>query len=270
MWVECIRYRFRTNADQSCLELAQVAALKGLRNSPRCRSWRVLPNPDDPSACILAIEWDPETLVTPFRGTPEFAELHAALGEQVRALEEADYSADTQLLRRMLGGTEALFRLAEDILAGIMLEPDLQARFASEDGSKQGRLGLWLLEVLGGPDLFSSSFPDAIASEGPMSAEPLDLDDRALLLEVAQNALPSLAGEHGRCVLGALRAHLPLHPSPRGGFRAAYLLESGAVETEPAPPARRNMRQYDRREAHDPEIESGVRPRSAMPLTKAR
>jgi len=235
-----------------------------------------MPSPDDPSACILAIDWEPGTLVTPFRGSPEFDELYAALGEQVRALEEADYNADTQLLRRMLGGTEALFRLAEDILAGVLREPALRGHFESEDGSKQGRLGLWLLEVLGGPDLFSSSFPDALASEGPMRADPLDLDDRARLLEVAQSVLPSLAGEQGRCVLGALRAHLPLHPRPPSRRVAGTpLLQSGTpawVESTPelTPESGRTSARRGRTRPSDPEIESGVRPLSDMPWSKAR
>jgi hypothetical protein len=214
MWFEYIRYRFRLNADQNSLALAQIAALKSLRGSPRCRGWRVLPAPSDPSLSILEIEWDPGASLTPFRASEEFAELHAALTEQVRTLEESDYRADSRLLRSILGGPEVLSRLAEDIVVGIMREPELGARFQSEDGSRRGRLGLWLLEVLGGPELFSSSFPNAIASEGPLAGELLDLEDRALLLEIARDALPSSAEDQGRCVLGALRAHLPLDPPP--------------------------------------------------------
>jgi hypothetical protein len=214
MSFECIRYRFRVNANQSCLELLQVAALESLRHSPRCRSWRVLPAPRDPSVLMLAIEWDPGASPTPFRGSVEFAGLHAALGEQVRTLEEADYLVDPHSLRRILGGTETLFGLAEDIVAAVVREPELGRHFESRDGSKRARLGLWLLEVLGGPDLFSTSFPDSMASLGPLSGDRLDLDDRARLLEIALAALPSPADERARCVLGTLRAHLPLHPSP--------------------------------------------------------
>ena len=211
MWFECIRYRFRLSSKVSCLELAQIAALKSLRNSPRCRSWRVLPSPGDPAAIVLAIDWDPGSSATPFRGSSECAELHAALGEQVRALEEADYREDTLLLRQNVGGTEALFRLSEDIVAGIMSDPFLSDRFESRDGSKRGRLGLWLLEVLGGPDLFSSSFPGAVPSQGPLRDGLLDLDERQRLLEIALSSVPSLAEDEGRSVLGALRAYLPLH-----------------------------------------------------------
>ena len=214
MWFECIRYRFRLSSKVSCLELAQIAALKSLRNSPRCRSWRVLPSPGDPAAIVLAIDWDPGSSATPFRGSTEFSELHAALGEQVRALEEADYRADTLLLRQNVGGTEALFRLSEDIVAGIMKDPFLSQRFASRDGSKRGRLGLWLLEVLGGPGLFSSSFPGAIPSEGPLPDGLLDLDERERMLEIALSVIPRLAEDEGRSVLGALRAYIPLHPRP--------------------------------------------------------
>jgi hemoglobin len=252
MWFECIRCCFQMDAGQNGLELAQIAALKSLRNSPRCRGWRVLPAPGNPYVWILAIDWDPGALLTPFRASQEFEVLHAALGAQVRALEEADYRTDNHMLRRILGGPEALFRLAEDIVVGVMEEPELRARFESDDGSRRGRLGLWLLEVLGGPDLFSSSFPDAMPSEGPLSGELLDLDERATLLDIAQNALPSSAQEEGRCVLGNLRAYLPLHPAPLSqlGLNARRLEERVAA----AAPTRNGMSR--------PEAASGDEPAS--------
>jgi hemoglobin len=219
MSFEYIRYRFRLQSSESLLELAQVAALKSLRHSPRCRSWRVLPAPNNPTVSMLAIEWDPGPELTPFRGSEEFSLLHAALEERVRALEEADYRADTHLLRRLVGGTEALFRLAEDIVTGILMDPFVGPRFQSADGSKRGRLGLWLLEVLGGPDLFSSSFPEALAGEGPLHGEYLDLDDRDRVLEIARKTLPSSSEQEGRCVVGTLRACLPLHPAPPSKLR---------------------------------------------------
>lgn len=236
MWLEYIRYRFRLNEKQNGLQLTQVAALRALRNSPRCRSWRVLPAPSDPSSCTLEIEWDPGASLTPFRGSEEFAQLHAVLDEQVKALEEADYRANSHLLQRILGGPEALFRLAEDIVLGIMEEPALRAHFHSDDGSRRGRLGLWLLEVLGGPDLFSSSFPTARLDRGPLADVLLDLEERELLLEIAREALPSSLAEQGLCVLGSLRAHVPLHP-PRPSASGARLLEGArpaAVTSEPS------------------------------------
>jgi len=215
MWLECIRYRFRLDPDQDCLELAQTAALQSLRHSPRCRSWRVLPSPTDPSLSILEIEWDAGPSLAPFRGSEEFSALHAALTQQVRALDEADYRADTRLLRRSLGGPDAVFRLAEDIVARVMREPELAGRFHSRDGSRRARLGLWVLEVLGGPTLFSSHFPSATRGDGPLAGEPLDLDERELFIEVARECVPSAAGEPGSGVLGALREHLPLYPPPQ-------------------------------------------------------
>jgi hypothetical protein len=227
MWLEYIRYRFRLTEDRNCLELAQVAALRSLRHSPRCRGWRVLPALDDPSLSVLEIDWDPGDSQTPFRGSEEFLELHAALTEQVRALEEADYRADARLLRQIVGGPEALFRLAEDIVTGVMKDATIGWRFLSSDGSRRGRLGLWLLEVLGGPDMFSSSFPDAVASQGPLAGELLDLEERERLIEIAERSLPSAAEDPGRCVLGTLRASLPLHPPPRSRGVDARQLEAG-------------------------------------------
>ena len=143
MWLEYIRYRFRLHRGLDLLELTQVAALKALRNSPRCQGWRVVPAADDPSHLVLEIEWDPGTELVPFRGSDEFAAIHSALASSARSLEEADYSVDSRLLRRVLGGPETLFRLAEDIVADVLMEPLLAWRFQSRDGSKRGRLGLW-------------------------------------------------------------------------------------------------------------------------------
>lgn len=215
MWLECIRYRFQLDPEQDCLELAQTAALRSLRHSPRCRSWRVLPSPHDPSLSVLEIEWDAGPTLAPFRGSEEFAALHAALTEQVRALDEADYTANARLVRRALGGPDALFRLAEDIVARVMREPELAWRFHSKDGARRARLGLWLLEVLGGPDLFSSSFPGAARNQGPLVGDVLDLDERERFLEVASECLPNGADDNAAGALGALRAHLPLYPEPQ-------------------------------------------------------
>jgi len=236
MWLEYIRYRFRLDRAHDLLELTQVAALKALRNSSRCRGWRVLPAADDPTLLVLEIEWDPGAELAPFRGSEEFATIHSALAMQARSLEEADYSVNSRLLRQLPGGTDTLFRLAEDIVVGILGAPELGWRFQSEDGSKRGRLGLWLLEVLGGPDLFTSSFPGASTREGPLAHDRLDLEERERLLEIATEALPRSLDEQSSSVVGNLRAHLPLHPSPRSRLDVARLLGPGDERTEPAPP----------------------------------
>ena len=222
MWLECIRYRFRLDPEQDCLELAQEAALQSLRHSPRCKSWRVLPSPNDPSLSILEIEWDAGPSQAPFRGSEEFAALHAALTAQVRALDEADYRTDGRPARRALPSPDAIFRLAEDIVARVMRVPELAGRFHSLDGSRRARLGLWLVEVLGGPALFSSNFSGVTQGDGPLAGEPLDLDERERFLEVAQDCRPSSAAEPGSSVLGTLRANLPLYPAPPDTAAAGF------------------------------------------------
>jgi hypothetical protein len=253
MFFEYIRYRVQLDRDQNCLELAQLAALMSLRNSTCCQSWSVLPAPDSACSWILKIEWDPGVSLTPFRGSREFTELEAALIRQVRALEETDYRTDADSLRLMLGGSEALVGVAEGIVSGLMHEPLLGWRFESEDGSRRARLVLWLLAVLGGPDLFSSSFPDARLCDGPLADELLDLEERARLLEVARASLQVSREEQGRCVMGILRAHLPLYPEPplKCGV-GAYRLEADAVDVEDLPPT----------DGPTPHVDSGDAPRS--------
>lgn len=240
MWLEYIRYRFRLDKSLDLLEVAQIAALEALRNSPHCQSWRVVPAADDPSHLLLEIEWDPGEEVAPFRGSEEFELLHSALASHARSLEEADYNVDSRLLRRVLGEPETLFRLAEDIVDGVMQEPVLAWRFRSDDGSTRGRLGLWLLQVLGGPDMFSSSFPGSTPREGPLATDRLDLEERERLLEIASDALPSMREDQYRCVIGNLRAHLPVHPAlPAWGLPAAGLGSSSLASSSlPAPSLR--------------------------------
>jgi hypothetical protein len=61
----------------------------------------------------------------------------------------------------------------------------------------------------------------------------LDLDDRDRLLEVARMALPSSAEQEGRCVVGTLRACLPLHPAPPSKLRLeGRLLRDSADEDD--------------------------------------
>lgn len=230
MWLEYIRYRFRLNRSDDLLALTQLAALEALRNSPRCRAWRVLPAADGQGHMVLEIEWNPGVELTPFRGSEEFAMIHSVLASHARSLEEADYSVDARLLRRLLGEPEALFRLAEDIVEGVRLEPLLAWHFQSDDGSKHGRLGLWLLEVLGGPDMFSSSFPDSRLRDGPLTGGRLDLEERERLLEIASDALPLAREDQRRCVVGNLRAHLPLHPTPPSLAVPTPMLGPGAAE----------------------------------------
>jgi hypothetical protein len=234
MWLEYIRYRFRLDARQDCLELAQRVALTSLRHSARCRGWRVLQVAGDPSRMILKIEWDPGVPLTLFHGSEESAELHAALGEQASELADADYCANPCLLESILGGHSALLSLAEDILAGVMREPWLRSRFQSADDSRRSRLGLWLLEVLGGSEMFSWSFPGATARDGPIAGELLDLEERERLLEIAEQVLPDSVGEQGRCVLGALRANLPLHPPPPSLAIAGSRLQPSAMGSGPS------------------------------------
>lgn len=278
MWLEYIRYRFRLDKADDLLELTQVAALKALRNSSRCRGWRVLPAADDPTLLVLEIEWDPGADLASFRGSEEFATIHSALALQARSLEEADYSVNSRLLRQVLGGPDTLFRLAEDIVVGILEAPELSWRFQSDDGSKRGRLGLWLLEVLGGPDLFTSSFPGATTREGPLANDRLDLEERQRLLEIATSALPRSLDEQSSSVVGNLRAHLPLHPRPystsRPSLETARLLgpathrsQGSASDDEPDSEV---LYLVDPLAADDPELDAADSvPDASAPTTAA-
>lgn len=182
-----------------------------LGRSPRCRHWQLLERPGDPSRLVLHVQWSGEEDEL-FRGSPECAEFFRVLGTRVRELKESDYRADESYLLANLGGAQAMLQLVSDILHEVSSDSLLIQRFGAAGGERFARLGLWLIEVLGGAKLYSSATPEAALRQGPLPDDPLDVEERAQLLELARHAL-SFAGGRGQSALSALEAHLPIHPA---------------------------------------------------------
>ena len=208
--------RFRLQSDQDSLEIVHAATLLSLCNSPRCTNWKLAEDPDDPLRLVLLIEWMGDAEHEVFRGSPECAEFFRALGGHVRQLEEAEYRPNAALLRAGLGGAEGMQQLVSDVLHQVSSHPLLGARFRCPGGEQIARLGWWLLEVLGGPKLYSLTVPEQPLRSGPLPQAPLDVEERAQLLEIVRQAL-LVPGGPLRSALSALEANLPLYPALPSG-----------------------------------------------------
>ncbi len=209
-----------------------------LARSPRCKHWELLERPGDPGRLVLHVRWQGEEDEL-FRGSPECAEFFRVLGTRVLALRESEYRADDAYLLASLGGAQGMLQFVSHLLHEVSGDSLLRERFGTAGGERFARLGLWLIEVLGGAKLYSATAPAQPLRLGPMPEDPLDVEERAQLLELARYAL-SFAGGRGHSALGALEAHLPLHPalpSPRSSatprLKTGIRLRMGAGAAAP-------------------------------------
>lgn len=197
-----------------------------LGRSRRCRHWELLERPGDPSRLVLHVQWEGEDDQELFRSSPECAEFFRVLGTRVRELKEADYRADETAILASLGGAQGMLQFVSDILHEVGTDSLLSVRFGAAGGERFARLGLWLIEVLGGAKLYSATTAARSLRFGPMPDDPLDVEERAQLLELARHAL-SFAGGRGQSALSALEANLPLHPALPSPTPAAPRVKTG-------------------------------------------
>jgi hemoglobin len=209
---EYMQIRFRTPASRDAKELVRDATLSTLCSSTRCKHWELMERAGDPGRLVLHVQWEGDEEHENFRGSPECADFFRSLATGARQLEEAEYRADGTFLLASLGGEQGMLQLVSDILHEVSCDELLAPRFGDTGGERAARLGLWLIEVLGGPKLFSAASPSQELRVGPLPGEPLDVEERAQFLELARHAL-RVAGGRSSLALGALEANLPLHPA---------------------------------------------------------
>jgi hypothetical protein len=225
---EYLQFRFRLAATRDARELVQTAMQTSLGRSRRCKHWELMERPGDPSRLVLHVQWEADDDEL-FRGSSECAEFFRVLGTRVLELKESQYRADESYLLASLGGAQAMLQFVSDILHEVSADSLLRQRFGPTGGERFARLGLWLIEVLGGAKLYSSTTPAQALRSGPLPDDPLDVEERAQLLELARHAL-SFAGGRGHSALSALEAHLPLHPAlpaPASGTPAVPRVKTG-------------------------------------------
>lgn len=209
---EYLQVRFRLATTRDARQIVQTAMSSSLGRSRRCKHWELMERPGDPSRLVLHVQWEGDDDQELFRGSPECAEFFRQLGTRVRQLQEAEYRADESMILASLGGAQSMLQFVSDILHEVGTDSLLRARFGAAGGERFGRLGLWLIEVLGGAKLYTSTPSSRSLRLGPLPEDPLDVEERAQLLELARHAL-SFAGGRGQAAVSALEANLPLHPA---------------------------------------------------------
>jgi truncated hemoglobin YjbI/quinol monooxygenase YgiN len=228
-----MQIRFRAPASRDAKELVHDATLRSLCSSTRCKHWELMERAGEPGRLVLHVHWEGDGEHENFRGSPECADFFRSLKTRVRGLEEAEYRADSTFLLASLGGEQGMLQLVSDILHEVSCDRLLAPRFGTASGERAARLGLWLIEVLGGPRLYSAATPAYELRVGPLPGEPLDVEERAQFLDLARHAL-HIVGGRGSPALGALEANLPLHPA-----LPSHLPYLGSGESTPyAPPVR--------------------------------
>jgi len=228
-----MQIRFRAPASRDAKELVHDATLRSLCSSTRCKHWELMERAGEPGRLVLHVQWEGDEEHENFRGSPECADFFRSLATRVRRLEEAEYRADGTFLLASLGGEQGMLQLVSDILHEVSCDGLLAPRFGASGGEQVARLGLWLIEVLGGPKLYSAATPAHELRVGPLPGEPLDVEERAQFLDLARHAL-RVAGGRGSPALGALEANLPLHPA-----LPSHMPHLGSGENTPyAPPVR--------------------------------
>lgn len=216
---EYMRCRFRLRPGQDSLELIRAATLASLRRSSHCVRWEISEDVDDPTRLVLRIEWKGDADHEVFRGSLECADFFRVLRAQVRELEESEYHANAALLRESLGGTEGMLQLVFDVLHEVSADALLGPCFGPRGSERVTRLGWWLIEVLGGPKLYALTVPEQPLRDGPLPEAPLDVEERAQLLQIVRRAL-FISGGRLHCAVSALEANLPLHPALPSGPHA--------------------------------------------------
>jgi hypothetical protein len=216
---EYIQCRFRVRTGQDCLEIVHAATLSSLCTSPRCGRWEISEDPADPGRLVLHIEWHGGDDRQTFYGSPECADFFRALSSGTREIEAAASRADTSIARQRLGGTDAVLSFVGELSKEIGAHPVLGRRFGPSAG-RLARLTLWLIEVLGGGALYSTTVPQHALGAGPLPEDPLDGEERAQLLELARS-VASVSRTDVESAVRAIEASLPVHsalPSlPRPG-----------------------------------------------------
>lgn len=106
------------------------------------------------------------------------------------------------------GGVETFFRLAKAMHTHMKHDDVLGARFGRASASHVPHLAMWLVEVFGGPKLYSETLGDI----GEMLARHANLDiseiERARFVEVACRAAEEVVPSHARAVLAPFRSYI--------------------------------------------------------------
>ena len=107
-----------------------------------------------------------------------------------------------------VGGVETFFRLAHAMHARMQADVLLGPRFARVSAAHVPHLAMWLVEVFGGPKLYTETLGDI----GPMLAAHANLtiteDERARFVELACDAAKAVFPAHSAAALTPFRSYV--------------------------------------------------------------
>lgn len=194
MIVEYIRYALHPEETEA-FEAAYGRAQRWLRASPHCSSWDLARGVEEPLHYILRITWD--SLEGHLEGFRKSAEFQGFLGEvrpYIAQIAEMRHYAVTSVasggsVYADAGGAAAFFCIARDMHARMATDPVLGRQFAHAAESHVPHLGMWLVEVFGGPPLYSETLGDI----GPMLRRHADRsiteEERARFVAIAKGVV---------------------------------------------------------------------------------
>lgn len=168
MIVEYVRYRVAPERGPA-LEEAYRRAAAALRASPDCLAFDVARSLDEPGRYVVRIGWTSvDGHLEGFRKGPVFPRFLEHVRPFVPDIEEMKHYEETGIAGARVydaaGGVGTFFRLAKAMHEEMRADELLGPRFARVVESHVPHLAMWMVEVFGGPKLYSETLGDI----GPM------------------------------------------------------------------------------------------------------
>ncbi|REE97644.1 truncated hemoglobin YjbI [Thermomonospora umbrina] len=165
MIVEYLRYRVPGDR-RAEFEAAYARAAVPLAAAPQCVDYELTRSTDEPECYVLRIRWtSAEDHLGGFRGGPHFKEFFAEISPYVQAIEEMRHyestgvqgtGASVPTLYEWAGGAAAFDRLTDVFYAKVREDELVGPLFAHMDPGHPAHVALWLAEVFGGPERYST------------------------------------------------------------------------------------------------------------------
>ncbi|WP_037346801.1 group II truncated hemoglobin [Sciscionella sediminilitoris] len=165
MVTEYIRYRIASGSG-AAFEAAYRRASVPLSGAPECVDYELSRCAEEACCYILRITWtSKEDHLDSFRRSAAFRSFFAEIRDYVDAIEEMRHYVPTGISGRgsaiptlfdWVGGTDALTRLCEVFYARVGADELLAPVFADMPAEHPRFVALWLAEVFGGPDRYST------------------------------------------------------------------------------------------------------------------
>ena len=211
MIVEYIRYRLK--GDAAAFEAAYVRAQASLRASPECLGWELTRCHEEPDRYVLRIEWRSlEAHLQGFRKGPTFPAFLAEIRPFIDQIEEMQHYEATAVRSRSIyqamGGAAAFFTMARRMHERMREDALLGARFARAAETHVPHLAMWMMEVFGGPKVYSLTFGDIGAMLARHANQSITEEERTRFVAIAMEAAAACAPDGEEAALAAIGRYL--------------------------------------------------------------